>query len=84
MSFSLLISFFVHPICKWMENKVINRGIAIVIFILGVTLLVRAILYLLFAQFAEFLQEWQSVIIKLTVTIHQLSIFILEQFDVSL
>jgi len=82
--FSLLISFFLYPICKWMENKVINRWIAIVISILGVTLLVGAILYLLFAQFAEFLQEWQSVIIKLTITIHQLSIFILQRFDMSL
>ena len=60
------------------------KGIAIVISILGVILLVGAVIYLLFVQLSDFVQEWQSVIIKLTVTIHQLSIFILEQFDVSL
>ena len=84
VSFSLLIGFILYPICKWMETKGINKGIAIVISILGVTLLVGAVLYLLFAQFSEFLQEWQSLRTKLTETIHQLSLFISERFDISL
>lgn len=84
LSFSLLIGFILYPICKWMETKGINKGIAIVISILGVTLLVGAVLYLLFAQFSEFLQEWQSLRTKLTETIHQLSLFISERFDISL
>jgi predicted PurR-regulated permease PerM len=84
LSFSLLIGFILYPICKWMETKGINKGIAIVISILGVTLLVGAVIYLLFVQFSEFLQEWQSLRTKLTETIHQLSIFISERFDISL
>ncbi|RKS93985.1 putative PurR-regulated permease PerM [Flavobacterium limicola] len=84
LSFSLLIGFILYPICKWMETKGINKGIAIVISILGVTLLVGAVLYLLFAQFSEFLQEWQSLRTKLTETIKQLSLFISERFDISL
>ena len=84
LSFSLLIGFILYPICKWMETKGINKGIAIVISILGVTLLVGTVLYLLFAQFSEFLQEWQSLRTKLTETIHQLSLFISERFDISL
>lgn len=84
LSFSLLIGFILYPICKWMETKGINKGIAIVISILGVTLLMGAVLYLLFAQFSEFLQEWQSLRTKLTETIHQLSLFISERFDISL
>nr|WP_315177100.1 AI-2E family transporter [uncultured Flavobacterium sp.] len=84
LSFSLLISFILYPICKWMETKGINKGIAIVNCILGVTLLVGAIIYLLFAQFSEFLHEWQSLRTKLTETINQLSIFISERFDISL
>ena len=83
LSFSLLIGFILYPICKWMETKGINKGIAIVISILGVTLLVGAVLYLLFAQFSEFLQEWQSLRTKLSETIHQLSLFISERFDIS-
>jgi predicted PurR-regulated permease PerM len=84
LSFSLLIGFILYPVCKWMETKGINKGIAIVICILGVTLLVGAIIYLLFAQFSEFLHEWQSLRTKLTETINQLSLFISERFDISL
>lgn len=84
LSFSLLIGFILYPICKWMETKGINKGIAIVISILGVTLLAGAIIYLLFVQFSEFLEEWQSLRIKLSETINQLSVFISERFDISL
>ena len=76
LSFSLLVGFILYPICKWMETKGINKGIAIVISILGVTLLAGAIIYLLFVQFSEFLEEWQSLRIKLSETINQLSVFI--------
>ncbi len=84
LSFSLLISFILYPICKWMETKGIYKGVSIIISILGVTLLVGAIIYLLFAQFSEFLHEWQSLRTKLTETINQLSLFISERFDISL
>lgn len=84
LSFSLLISFILYPICKWMETSGINKGISIVICILGITLLVGSIIYLLFVQFIDFLQEWQSLKAKLTETINQLSFFILERFDISL
>ena len=84
LSFSLLIGFILYPICKWMETKGLNKGIAIVISILGVTLLVGGIIYLLIVQFSEFLHEWQSLRTKLTETTHQLSLFISERFDISL
>ena len=84
LSFSLLVGFILYPVCKWMETKGINKGIAIVISILGVTLLAGAIIYLLFVQFSEFLEEWQSLRIKLSETINQLSVFISERFDISL
>jgi predicted PurR-regulated permease PerM len=84
LSFSLLIGFILYPVCKWMETKGINKGIAIFISILGVTLLVGGIIYLLIAQFSEFLQEWQSLRLKLAETVNQLSLFISERFDISL
>lgn len=84
LSFSLLISFVLYPICKWMEKKGITKGITIIIAIFGVTLLVASVLYLLFVQFSDFLQEWQSLKAKLIETIHQLNFFITERFDVSL
>jgi predicted PurR-regulated permease PerM len=84
LSFALLISFILYPICKWMEKKGINKGIAIVICILGVLLLVGSLIYLLFVQFSEFLAEWESLRTKLTATINQLSIFLFEKFDISI
>mgnify|MGYP007082281215 CR=1 FL=1 len=35
LSFSLLISFILYPICKWMETKGINKGVSIIISILS-------------------------------------------------
>lgn len=84
LSFSLLIGFILYPVCKWMETKGIYKGTAIFISILGVTLLAGSIIYLLFVQFSEFLQEWESLRAKLNESIHQLSIFIVERFNISL
>ncbi|MFV8369903.1 AI-2E family transporter [Flavobacterium sp. LB2R40] len=84
LSFSLLISFILYPICKWMEKKRIHKGIAILISILGVTLLIGSIIYLLFLQFSEFLQEWYFLREKLTETINELSVFVSERFDISM
>ena len=84
LSFSLLIGFILYPICKWMEAKGIHKGTAIFISILGMTMVVGSIVYLLFMQFSEFLQEWQSLRGKLNETIQQLSIFIVERFNISL
>lgn len=83
LSFSLLISFILYPICKWMETKGINKGVTIIISILGVTIVVVALLYLLFVQFSEFLHEWQSLRTKITETTQQLSLFISERFNIS-
>jgi hypothetical protein len=41
-----------------MEIKGVHKGIAIVISILVVTLLVGAVVNLLFVQLSDFLQEW--------------------------
>jgi predicted PurR-regulated permease PerM len=84
LSFSLLIGFILYPVCKWLEKKGMNKGIAILISILGVTLLIAGIVYLLIAQFSEFLQEWQSLRTKLSETIYHLRIFIVERFNFSL
>lgn len=84
LSFSLLMSFILYPICKWMQGKGLGKGIAIFISIFGVTLLVGAVLYLLFAQFTEFLKEWQSLRVKLAETIKELSLLLLERFNISL
>jgi len=83
LSFSMLISFILYPVCKWMEQKGISPGIAIFISIFGVMLFFAAVIYLLFTQVVEFSNEWQTFKIKLLETAHQLSILLAERFNIS-
>ena len=83
LSFSMLISFILYPVCKWLERKRVSKGYAIFIAIFGLTILVVGILYLLFLQVAAFSNQWQGLSLKLQEAITQLSVFITEQFDIS-
>jgi predicted PurR-regulated permease PerM len=83
LSFSLLISFILYPVCKWMEKKGANKGLAIITSLFLVTLLAGAIVYLLLTQLMEFLNEWQLLQVKLKDSVAQISIFITERFDIS-
>lgn len=83
ISFSLLISFILYPICKWMEYKGINRNISILISILTITLFFGAIIYLLFMQIIDFLGEWQILRTKLVEALSQLSAFLTDRLGIS-
>jgi predicted PurR-regulated permease PerM len=83
LSFSLLISFILYPVCIWMEKKRIPKSIAIFTSIFVVTILLGTIIYLLFVQALEFSHEWHTLKTKLSETINQLSFFLAEQFGVS-
>jgi predicted PurR-regulated permease PerM len=83
LSFSILIAFILYPICKWLEQKGINKNIAIFLSIFGVLSLFGALAYLFFLQIAAFSSEWQLFKIKLLETTAQLSNFLSEQFNLS-
>lgn len=83
LSFSLLISFILYPVCKWMEKKGINQSAAIFVSLSAVMILVGAIVYLLFSQIVEFSTEWQPFKAKLLETVNQLSAFLAERFGIS-
>lgn len=83
LSFSMLISFILYPVCKWMEKKGIHRSIAIFISIFGVLLFFGAIVYLLFLQIIEFSNEWHLFRVKLIESTNQLSNFLEEHFNLS-
>jgi predicted PurR-regulated permease PerM len=83
LSFSLLISFILYPICKWMEKKGVNQSVSIFISLFSVMLIVGAVLYLLFSQIVEFSYEWQPFKAKLFETVNQLSGFLTERFGIS-
>lgn len=82
-SFSLLISFILYPICKWLERKGISRIFAILIPLLILTLIFVGLLLLLFLQIKLISDEWQTINLKITETTSQLAIYIEENFGVN-
>ena len=48
LSFAMLISFILYPICKWIEQKGISRSIAISITILFISVLIGVIVFFAF------------------------------------
>jgi len=83
LSFAILISFILYPVCKWLENKGINKTIAIFISIFGVLLFFGSVVFLLILQMVEFSNEWHLFQAKLLETAAQLSLFLAESFDLS-
>lgn len=83
LSFSLLISFILYPVCKWMEKKGMNQSVAIFVSLFAVLILAGALVYLLFLQIVEFSNEWQPLKEKLFETVNQLSAFLAERFGIS-
>ncbi|WP_418263408.1 AI-2E family transporter [Flavobacterium faecale] len=84
LSFSLLVSFILYPICKWMENKGINKVVSICTVLFSVFILTLSIFYLLFLQLNEFSKEWGNFKLKIIETFDQLSFFMTESFGLSL
>lgn len=82
-SFSLLISFILYPICKWLENKGISKGFAIMIPLLLLTLVFVGLLLLLFLQIKLISNEWLSINLKITETTSQLAKYIEATFGVN-
>jgi predicted PurR-regulated permease PerM len=65
ISFALLISFVLYPICAWLERRGLGRLTAIIFSILGLIVLGLLIVALLVFQFIRFLDEWPAIYSKL-------------------
>ncbi len=61
LSFALLISFAVYPVCKKLEQKGFPSMLAIILCVLVVVLLFAAIIALLLQQLLSFSAEWVSL-----------------------
>jgi predicted PurR-regulated permease PerM len=83
LSFSLLISFILFPVCKWMEKKGIPKSLSILISLAFVFILMGTLLYLLFIQINEFSQEWEPFRKKIMETLNQISVYIAQRFQIS-
>lgn len=83
ISFALLISFLLYPICSWMEGKGFSRSLAIGAGILMITLMIGAVILLLVNQFSAFRESWSGMSTKMETTLDQFSNFLTLQLGVT-
>lgn len=83
LSFALLISFILYPICCWLERKKLSRVAAIAISLSVLMLLSLALVYVLLTQLFSFMAEWPRLKSQLMDSFSALSVYVTDQFDVS-
>ena len=83
VSFALLISFVLHPVCAWMERKGMSRVLAIIIAITLLVIIGILIVTLLIYQFMSFVNEWPALQEKFTKSIQELSSMLIDVFGIS-
>ncbi len=84
LSFSVLISFVLHPVCSWLERKGVGRLTAIILALSLLIALLLLLIALLVNQFLAFLNEWSSLQVKIYDALEDLSRFLVEFFGLSL
>jgi predicted PurR-regulated permease PerM len=80
LSFALLLSIMLYPICQWLENRKVPRPLAITLALLLLLLLTGALIFLLFQQFAQFSQEWPAMREKVIRLIEKASQYLTRHF----
>lgn len=83
VSFALLISFVLYPVCSWLERKGFGRLTAIIVSISILFILLLLLIALLVSQFMTFINEWPSLQIRINDALEELSRFLLEAFNLS-
>jgi len=84
LSFSILISFVLYPVCHWLEAKGVGRLGAIVISLSLLIILGLLVFALLVIQFISFLDEWPVLQTKLAQSLNELSHFLTNTFGFQL
>lgn len=73
ISFSLLISFILYPVCVWMQRRGIGRVTAIMIALSLLIILGILLVVLLVTQALSFLQEWPTLQTKFVAVAEEIS-----------
>lgn len=82
LSFALLISFVLYPICKWLEERNLPRWAAIGICLLLLLVFTGFFVWLLIRQMMRFTREWPGVEAKLIKTWEKLSKYLEYAYDI--
>ncbi len=83
LSFAVLISFVLYPVCIFLEKRGVSRWLAILIALVLLLLLVGAVVVLLVTQLADFLTEWPTIEKKLLDSIEQFSQYMATTLNIS-
>lgn len=83
LSFAVLVSFVLYPVCAWFEKKGIGRLPAIIIALTMVLIVGVILILLLIYQFAGFVDEWPTIQGKLDQSLTELSRFLADVFGFS-
>jgi len=83
LSFSLLISFVLYPVCVWLEKKGFNKNLAIGIALGMLILIFAGIVILLLWQLHRFTGEWQTLRLKASDAIDDIVSFISSTFNIA-
>ena len=83
ISFALLISFVLYPVCAWLESRRMGRLLAISIAISLLVIAGLVILSLLIYQFLSFLNEWPTLQEKLAKSLQEISKLLINVFGIS-
>jgi predicted PurR-regulated permease PerM len=84
ISFALLISFILYPVCAWLERKGIGRLSAILIPLSVLILIGLLVVALLVYQFVGFMDEWPIIQDKLMHAVNAFRQTLNEAFGLSL
>ncbi|AKD03770.1 AI-2E family transporter [Pontibacter korlensis] len=82
LSFALLISFVLYPVCLWLEQKGLPRWAAILLCLLLLIVLVGGLVFLLVRQVLRFGQEWPQLQAKIGAAWGDISSYIEHRFGV--
>ncbi|WP_242916228.1 AI-2E family transporter [Pontibacter liquoris] len=84
LSFALLISFVLYPVCRWLERHHVPRFLAIGLALLALGVAAGGLLFLLANQFIQFSREWPSLQGKITALLAQVSRYLALHFNLPL
>lgn len=83
LSFALLISFVLYPVCSWFEKKRVPRMVAILISLLLLLIPLCGLIVLFINQFALVRNEWIHLEPKLVELLTRLSQNMIEDYSLS-
>lgn len=82
LSFALLISCILYPVCAWLEKHRFSRMAAIVLPLTILTILLGLVVLLLFYQLSSFITEWPLLEAKVSASLVALSEWLAQSFNI--